>query len=99
MQGREHPYNIVTVTLSDGTRLAGELHADFMDPKINLMGTCLDLEPAYKQCPVHPADHHCAIFALKDPQTGKIEFFQMNSVPIRGDRCGPRFQQGSQSHQ
>ena len=57
------------------------MHEDFLTGDQKLKGACLDLGSAYKQCPVHPADHHCAIFAPHNPDSEETGHFRMNSLP------------------
>ena len=81
-KAKKDPHRKIRIKLSTGKELTGTMHNEFARKGMKLKGACLDLEAAYKQCPVHPSDHHCAIFAIKNPGTRAIEFFRMNSLPF-----------------
>ena len=61
---------------------AGKLHEDFKGEGGRLVGKCTDLESAYKQCPIAAKHAHVAIFAVKNPATGKAEFFEACALPF-----------------
>ena len=46
------------------------------------MGKCVDLESAYKQCPVAQKHSHVSVFALKNPESGEVEFFEVCALPF-----------------
>ena len=46
------------------------------------MGKCVDLESAYKQCPVAQKHSHVSVFALKKPESGEVEFFEACALPF-----------------
>ncbi len=81
-QGRSDPNSVITMSLSNGEILRGALHEDFKHDDTKLVGKCLDLEPAYKQCPVVPAHARYSVFALKDPTTEAVEFFLVTALPF-----------------
>ena len=53
-----------------------------MNQPIQIQGSCIDLESAYKQCPVDPGDLKYAVFAVKNPADGKIEFYIARALPF-----------------
>ena len=67
--------------LSNGSVLVRTLHQDFRGP-LSLVGKCVDLESAYKQLAVRPSHAHLSICALKNPDTGHVEFFEMHALPF-----------------
>ena len=48
----------------------------------DLVGRTYDLESAYRQLPVHPADRGKAIIAIFDTAAGKMRAFRMASMPF-----------------
>ena len=72
-----------SVALSTGEELRGVLHPGFREEESNrLVGKCLDLESAYRQLAVRPSQRHLAIFSLKNPVSGQVEFFECNALPF-----------------
>ncbi len=82
LEGREHPEHLFKVSLADGSTLEGVLHEDFRKGPLDLVGKCMDLESAYKQCPVAPAHARYSPFALKNPESGEVEFFFAKAPPF-----------------
>ncbi len=82
LQGRESPTNEITVELKEGKQLRGTLHLEFRKGPVNLLGKCIDLEAAYKQCPVGASHARYSVFALKNPDTGATEFFIATALPF-----------------
>ncbi len=82
IQGREDPQHHITVTMSDGQVVEGVLHEDFRTGPIKMVGKCLDLEAAYKPCPVAPAHARFSAFALKNPTSHEVEFFLAKALPF-----------------
>jgi len=82
LEGREHPEHLFKVSLADGSTLEGVLHEDFRKGPLDLVGKCMDLESAYKQCPVAPAHARYSPFALKNPESGEVEFFFAKALPF-----------------
>ncbi len=71
------------MTLSDGTKICGQVHESLrVHENHRLVEKCLDLESAYRQLPVKLAHAHLAIFALKNPTTGEVEYFEANALPF-----------------
>ena len=69
--------------MADGTVLSGTLHPSLRSHENHrLVGKCIDLESAYRQLPVRPSNAHLAIFGLKNPDTGKAEFFEAHALPF-----------------
>ena len=73
---------VMNFVLSDGRSLNGEVHSDWTSGACNLKSTTLDLKSAYKQLPLHMNDRNKAIVTLKNPASGKVEFFLMNTLPF-----------------
>ena len=72
-----------SVVLSTGEELRGVLHPGFREEESHrLVGKCLDLESAYRQLAVRPSQRHLAIFSLKNPVSGQVEFFECNALPF-----------------
>ena len=59
-----HEY--ISFSLSDGTVLNGEVHADWKKLKPIFKTTCVDLQSAYKQLAVAPAEHKRTVVTLWD---------------------------------
>ena len=69
------------MTLSDGSTIERKVHPGFhREEDHKLVGKCLDLESAYRQLPVRPTQRHLTAFSLKNPSTGKVEFFICNAM-------------------
>lgn len=68
--------------LSSGRTIKGILHDEFRKGVTKLVGKCIDLESAYKQCPIAVAHSRYSIFALKNPDSGKVEFFLATALPF-----------------
>ncbi len=81
-QGRESPTNEITVELREGKQLRGTLHPEFRKGPVNLLGKCMDLGAAYKQCPVAASHARYSVFALKNPDTGATELFIATALPF-----------------
>jgi hypothetical protein len=70
-------------TLENGEVLEGILHEDFgTSQNLEMVGKFIDLEAAYKQCPIAPSDTHCAVFAAQNPDTGEPDFFIASVLPF-----------------
>ena len=82
LQALESKERSFTITLSDGSTRVGVLHSDFSLEDTKLTGKCLDLDSAYKQCPVAPAHARFSVFALKEPDTGEVKFFIARALPF-----------------
>ena len=50
--------------------------------EVKLVGKCIDLESAYKQCPVQPAHSRYGIFAIKNPETNQAESCLARGLPF-----------------
>ena len=68
--------------LSDGSIHHRALHEDFSREDTKLVGKCIALEAAYKQCAVSPAHARFSIFALRCPSDGLVKFFFARSLPF-----------------
>ena len=90
-----HKDHLFEITLSDGRTLQGRLHPDFW--KCDLAGTCVDLESAYKQLAVDPAHASLSIFALKNPDTSEVEFFEACALPFGATAAVHGFNRMSQA--
>ena len=42
----------------------------------------VDLESAYEQLPVRPSHAHLSICAMKNPESGAVEFFELHELPF-----------------
>ena len=82
LEARLHPDNLITVTLASRETLQGRVHEDYLKKDVKLVGKCIDLESAYKQCPVQPAHSRYGIFAIKNPDAGAVEFFFARALPF-----------------
>ena len=67
LEARRHPEHVVTATLSTGEKIQGQVHPDYLGRDTKLVGKCIDLEAAYKQCPVAPAHSRYGIFVPEKP--------------------------------
>ena len=85
----------MSLTLSDGTVLHGTLHSTFVHSRLE--GTCVDLESAYKQIPVHPAHSSLLVFSMKTPNTGEVEFFESCAMPFGATAAVHGFNRVSQA--
>lgn len=47
-----------------------------------MQGTCIDLEAAYKQCPVLPDHDKYSVFALKKPGSEEVQYFLARALPF-----------------
>ena len=47
-----------------------------------MKGSVVDLEAAYKQCPIHPDDYRNSVSALKDPDSNEPTFFYATALPF-----------------
>ncbi len=81
-EGRTSPGGTITMQLSSGRTIKGILHDEFRKGVTKLVGKCIDLESAYKQCPIAVAHSRYSIFALKNPDSGKVEFFLATALPF-----------------
>ena len=81
-EGNEHPEAKCSVTFANGATETFSLHDSFRKRERRLKGKCIDLEAAYRQCPVKKAHSFCAIFGLKNPETGEAEFFEAAALPF-----------------
>ena len=52
IEARKNPQQTITAILSTGEMLQGTIHSDHLHEEVTLVGKCVDLEAAYKQCPV-----------------------------------------------
>ena len=57
------------VRWEDGSWSKHLCHPEFMKGPIDMQGTCIDLEAAYRQCPVAKDERKYTVFAVKDPQS------------------------------
>ena len=71
-----------SVRWEGGTVTHHVLHEEWMTGEIEMAGTCLDLEAAYKQCPVRADQRKFTVFGVVNPQTKETEFFVANSLPF-----------------
>ena len=46
------------------------------------MGKCVDLESAYKQCPVAQKHSHVSVSTLRNPESGEVDFFEACALPF-----------------
>ena len=93
-KAKRDPEGKIEIELSNQEKLKGVMHQDFMRRGVKLKGTCLDLEAAYKQCPIKPTDHHCAVFALKKPNDESHRILSHEFSPVRGGGGSARIQPG-----
>ena len=42
----------------------------------------MDIESAFKQCPIDPDHIKYGVFAVKEPESGKIQFFLSRALPF-----------------
>ena len=73
---------VVDFTLSTGERLAGPVHAQWLQHGADLRVTSLDLRSAYKQLPLHPLDYDKSVICVKCPDSGEIECYFMLTLPF-----------------
>jgi len=78
----ERNYGQFRVEWDDGSRTWHRCHEDFLKEKTQIQGTCIDLEAAYKHCPVDPAHEKYSVFALKNPETSRIEYYFARALPF-----------------
>ena len=71
-----------TYTLSDGTRLTGFVHAEWLRLQNDFKVTSLDLKSAYKQLPLNPCDYNKAVVSLWDAGCGDISCFVTKTLPF-----------------
>ena len=62
----------ISLDLADGSMLRGQLHP-FWESKgrVRPLTTTFDLQSAYKQLPLRPAEQSKAVISLRDPSSGK----------------------------
>ena len=75
-------HHSVDLRLSDGTRLAGKLHADWVRLSTSFKATAFDLKSAHKQLPVAPCDVSKAVVSLVCPGDGQPRCFLMRALPF-----------------
>ena len=69
------------MTLKSGKVVTRVLRPDF-SKEPEFVGKVLDLDSAYKQCPVRPSQAHLSVCAMKDPDSGKVMFFELHALPF-----------------
>ena len=69
------------LTLDSGQTITRVIHPDFRK-EVGFVGKVLDLESAYKQCPVRPSHQHLSVCAMKDPESNQVRFFEMHALPF-----------------
>ena len=87
-EGTEAPEGVFTISLDSGEIEAGKLHEDLEGEGGRFLGKCTGLEPACKQCHIAAKRAHSAVFAAKNPATGKAEFFDACAPTPSGGRRG-----------
>ena len=70
------------VLLDSGETLVRVLHPQFRNGDEHLLGKCLDLEAAYRQLAVRPSHAHLSVICVKNPVSGKAEFFEVCAMPF-----------------
>ena len=75
----------ICLDLADGSMLRGQLHP-FWESKgrVRPLTTTFDLQSAYKQLPLHPAEQSTAVISLRDPSSGKPAGFICHVLPFGG---------------
>ena len=68
--------------LSDGSRLRAAVHPSWRGLEPKLFATAFDLESAYKQLALHPAEYNCTVVVLQDPANGCPACFLMRTLPF-----------------
>ena len=68
--------------LSDGRTLSGKVDNDWTSGACRMKSTTLDLKSAYKQLPLHASDRNKAVVTIRNPASGRAEFFLMNTLPF-----------------
>ena len=63
----------------------------------DMQGTCIDLEAAYRQCPVAKDERKYTVFAVKDPQTLKVIYFIANALPFGHRGSVPGFNRAAKA--
>ena len=66
----------------DGSVARHKCHEDFLKPQVQIQGSCINLESAYKQCPVSMDHERFSVFALRHPNQEKVEFFFAKAFPF-----------------
>ena len=74
--------NEASFMLSSGKRLDFKVREEYLGEGGNLKGSVVDLEAAYKQCPIHPDDYKNSVLVLKDPETNEPAFFVATALPF-----------------
>ena len=68
--------------LSNGKRLDFIVREEYLGEGGQLKGSVIDLEAAYKQCPIHPQDHKNSVLVMKDPESNEPAFFIATALPF-----------------
>ena len=66
----------------DGSWSWHQCHADYMEGPTQIQGATIDLESAYKQCPVAKEHERYSAFAVKNPKSNEVEFFLARALPF-----------------
>ena len=75
----------ITVSLEDGTTLAGRLHQEWtLEESRSWLGRCLDLKKAYRQLVANPASRWTSVVCVYNPLTGKASCFVAISALFGG---------------
>ena len=72
---KKHPRHGIEAKLSTGEIAKDRVHDDYLIQSVKLVRKCIDIGPAYKQCPASPAHSRYSIFALKNPDAPNVELF------------------------
>ena len=73
----------VSVELSDGSRLEGNVHSSWKTEEASAPHlTTLDLRNAYKQLALSPQSRRLAVTSLLCPETGNIACFESQALPF-----------------
>jgi hypothetical protein len=85
------------VRWEDGSWSKHLCHPEFMKGPIDMQGTCIDLEAAYRQCPVAKDERKYTVFAVKDPQSLKVIYFIANALPFGHRGSVPGFNRAAKA--
>ena len=86
LEGTRNPDHAFSITMDDGSVKHGILHEAYRGTGGKLVGKCVDLDSAYKQCPVAPYHSHYAVFAVKNPETGEASSLKPRRYPSEQQR-------------
>lgn len=79
----------------DGSVTKHWCHKAFTDHPTQIQGSAIDLEEAYKQCPVELTQSRYGIFAIKNPGTKEVHFFFARALPFGAKSCVHGFNRAS----